>query len=74
MWQTHPESLSLFLEDFVSEVKTLQKEGIIVGSNNHKKPFSIRLFSCDAPARSFISATMGHASLRGCSKCTQVGI
>lgn len=36
-----------------------------------KIPFYIRLFGCDAPARSFISEVMSIVSIKNCSKCDQ---
>lgn len=44
-----------------------------MGTSITKVPFKIRLFSCDTPARSFITEVMGHASKNGCSKCCQIG-
>lgn len=68
-----PKSACDFLKDFVKEVKDLQRDGILVGSDNVPKQFNIRLFCCDAPARSFISGTIGHSGQHGCSKCCQIG-
>lgn len=68
-----PKSSCDFLKDFVDEVKLLQANGILVGTNEVSKTFRIRLFSCDAPARAFISCTIGHTGKHGCSKCCQVG-
>lgn len=68
-----PKSSCDFLKDFVEEVKALQNNGVVVGSDNVPRPFKIRLFCCDAPARSLISETMGHSGKYGCSKCCQIG-
>lgn len=68
-----PESSCEFLKDFVAEIRTLKLSGILVGTSRTKVPFKIRLFSCDAPARSFITEVMGHGSNHGCSKCSQIG-
>lgn len=67
-----PKSSLVYLSEFVEEITNLHINGLNVGKNI-KKPFKIRLFSCDAPARSFLTEVMGHSSKNGCSKCTQVG-
>lgn len=67
-----PSSSTEYLKQFAEEVKKLYQNGI-----DHPefgtKIFKIRAFSCDAPAKSFVTEVMGHASKRGCSKCFQVG-
>lgn len=68
-----PKSSCDYLKEFVEEVTQLQNNGILVGLNNGLKTFKIRLLCCDAPARSFISETMGHTAKHGCSKCSQIG-
>lgn len=68
-----PKSSCEFLKDFVEEAKKLQDNGILVGSDSVPRPFQIRLLSCDAPARAFISGTKGHSAKQGCSKCCQIG-
>lgn len=68
-----PCSICEFVFNFASEVKVLQDKGIAVGPNKVVKPFRKRLFSCDAPARSFISGTIGHTGKHGCSKCCPIG-
>lgn len=69
-----PQSSSQYLSDFVDEVKNLKQNGILVNRSQLPKAFKIRVFSCDAPARSFLTEVMGHASINGCSKCVQKGI
>ena len=54
-----PENCSIFLKMFVDEV---------VGSQR-----KIMLFTCDAPARSFVTGIKGHNSFSGCGKCAQLG-
>ena len=56
---SQPSSLD-FLDEFVSEYKVLQQNGIIV--NNTRLDFGIRAFVCDAPARAFIKNIKGHAA------------
>lgn len=69
-----PSCSELFLKDFADEVDKLQKEGILIDKNIPKKPFKIRLFSCDAPARAFVTGVKYHQAFDGCSKCDQKGI
>lgn len=69
----NPKSSCSFLKEFVAEAKLLQNNGVFVGFEKSLKPFKIRLFCSDAPARSFISETMGHSATHGCSKCCQTG-
>lgn len=57
----------------MNELIHIKTNGVLVGSKRHLKTLNIRAFSCDAPARSFLSEVMEHASIHGCSKCTQIG-
>lgn len=70
--KTDPVDVDDFLKEFVQEVKLLQENGIEVSKNRVVKNFRFRCFIADAPARSFASSTMGHASYFGCPKCNQV--
>ncbi|KAI8114757.1 hypothetical protein CVS40_12906 [Lucilia cuprina] len=66
-----PESIDEYLNDFVEEVKILQKDGVVI--NQRKINFKLRAFICDTPAWTFVFATTGYTSYHGCSKCNQVG-
>ncbi|XP_053954692.1 uncharacterized protein LOC128860920 isoform X1 [Anastrepha ludens] len=69
-----PGSVNDFLRDFCEEVSFLRKNGVKVGSNLVCKPFNIRLFSCDAPARAFVTGVKSHTAKNSCSKCTIEGV
>lgn len=69
-----PKNPNLFVKDLCDEILNLQKSGGITVSNNPKKlPLNIRCFSCDAPARAFLSGIMYHNAKHGCPKCDAVG-
>lgn len=70
----HPKSPNEFMKDFCDEVVVLKNKGIEVSKKKLIKPFNVRAFCCDAPAKSFITNTKHHNSLHGCQKCTQQGI
>jgi len=56
-----------FLSDFILESKELITEGIVLNGSRIK--VGIKLFICDAPAKSFILNTKGHSGFYSCSKC-----
>lgn len=63
-----------FLKDFCDEILLLRSTGGITVKNNHEKvPLTIRCFSCDAPARAFLSGIMYHNATHGCPKCDAIG-
>ncbi|KAK4877587.1 hypothetical protein RN001_010093 [Aquatica leii] len=67
-----PLSVNQYLEDFVQEMKTLFKNGILIKNNAYD--IKIRSFVCDAPARAYITCTKGHNAYFGCGKCCQEGV
>ena len=69
----HPKCVDSFLHEFVNEATELTKNGILVTRHKIRKPFSVRLFICDTPAKSFIVGSKHHTALNGCHKCQQVG-
>lgn len=69
-----PSCSDLLLKDFADEVNKLHKEGILIDKNIPKKRFKVRLFSCDAPARAFVTGVKYHQAFDGCSKCSQRGV
>lgn len=69
-----PDSINSFLFDLVEELKVCYENGIKVTPNQIIKPFSIRAFICDTPARSFVTGCVGHNAYYGCSKCDQHGV
>lgn len=69
-----PACCDSYLQEFAEEVEKLQKDGIEIAKNLQKKTFKIRLFSCDAPARAFVTGVKYHQAFDGCSKCCQKGV
>lgn len=68
---TKPESVSMFMKDFVEEMATLLAQGIRLSSKLYK--VRLRAFICDAPARAYLKTIKGHMAYFGCEKCTQKG-
>ncbi|ODM87014.1 hypothetical protein Ocin01_19668, partial [Orchesella cincta] len=69
--ETKPTDLKQFMSEFVREMLTLEKEGLLVNG----KKFNVRI-SCiiaDAPARSFIKSIKGHTAYHGCERCIDEG-
>lgn len=66
-----PANVENFLHDFIVEAKDLLENGLEI--NNKKVQMQIRAIICDAPAKSFVCGITGHTSLRGCTKCIQIG-
>ncbi|KAB0790034.1 hypothetical protein PPYR_15646 [Photinus pyralis] len=66
-----PTEANDFLREFVDEIIVLINSGLTYeGKQLH---ISIYCIVCDAPAKSFITKTKGHAGYFGCSKCEQEG-
>lgn len=68
---TKPKCTNEFLSDFILEAKELITEGIVL--NGSIKQVKIKLFICDAPAKSFILNIKGHSGFYSCSRCIQEG-
>lgn len=66
-----PQDPNLFLRYFVDDAVRLTENGILF--NNHKLPFRIRGFICDAPAKSYVKCIKSHTGYFSCSKCFQEG-
>lgn len=66
-----PTSLSEYLKDLVTEVKSLRSGFIFNG-----KQFFLQIGTviCDAPARAYIKGIKSHSGYNGCDKCIQSGI
>jgi hypothetical protein len=66
-----PNSIEDFTEQFVEELKSLQKEGFSIDG----KTWSVVLHSiiCDAPARAMMKNIKAHNSLHGCERCIAKG-
>ncbi len=67
-----PSCPNVYLHDFVEEAKALQQSGFL--DRGRTVPVTIVGFSCDAPARSFITGTKSHTAKNACPRCTTVGI
>ncbi|CAH1732005.1 unnamed protein product [Aphis gossypii] len=66
-----PKCSDEFLSEFIIESKELLTEGIVLNGSRIK--VGIKLFICDAPAKSFILNTKGHSGFYSCSRCIQEG-
>ncbi|ODM97414.1 hypothetical protein Ocin01_09266 [Orchesella cincta] len=69
--ETKPSDIKQFMSEFVSEMLTLEKEGLLVNGQT----FNVRI-SCviaDAPARSFVKCIKGHTAYHGCERCIDEG-
>ncbi|VEN61549.1 unnamed protein product [Callosobruchus maculatus] len=66
-----PSPLHMFLDNFVSDLKVLLKDGFKY--NNKTYSIKIHSFVCDAPARAFIKCIKTHTGYYACEKCTQCG-
>lgn len=69
--QVKPIDSNDFLKEFVDEAKILSESSVYI--NNKKYFFSIDVFCCDAPAKSFILKTKGHSGFFSCSRCEHEG-
>lgn len=65
-----PNSLEMYLEDLINELKEVQQTGIDLNGMHFTVKFR---FICDAPARAYLKRIKGHNSLHGCEKCEQEG-
>ncbi|XP_036319869.1 uncharacterized protein LOC118734260 [Rhagoletis pomonella] len=69
-----PSNVNEFMKDFCDEVVCLRNNGLKVGLINPiLKRFNVRLFTCDSPARAFVTGVQNHNAKKGCPKCCQVG-
>jgi hypothetical protein len=59
-----PGNVNKYLQGFVNEMKHLNSRGLKL-EDGTVKTVRIRLYSCDTPARTFTTATAGHASKEG---------
>lgn len=61
-----------FVRDFVIEMNHLINNGIVY--NNVHRPVSLFCFTCDAPARSGLKATIQHTGYYACERCDVKGV
>jgi len=71
-------SMRIFLKPIISELKTLEKFGILVKSPLVPMEFISKVVllagSCDLPAKCLMLNTIQFNGMYGCSKCYQPGI
>ncbi|XP_077270983.1 uncharacterized protein LOC143902160 isoform X1 [Temnothorax americanus] len=67
-----PSPLHLYLEDFITELSLLLKNGLQV--NDRYFDIKIHSFVCDAPARAYIKQVKNHNGYSCCEKCEESGI
>lgn len=67
----NPASIDDFLVDFIVEAQDALDNGVEVTHRLIRKPFRIRAYICDAPARAFLTGTLNFAANIGCNKCDQ---
>lgn len=66
-----PANIEIYLQEFVDELIDVTNNGCLVTPQSIRKPFKVRLFTCDMPGRSFVKGVLGHTSLFGCDRCHQ---
>ncbi|XP_065675815.1 uncharacterized protein LOC136092022 [Hydra vulgaris] len=64
-----PACIREFLNDFISEIKVLEKEDILIENNFIQ--VTISNFVCDAPARAFLKCIKMHLGYNSCQRCIQ---
>lgn len=50
-----------------------RKHGVKIVTRKVLKKFAVRLFTCDSPARSFVTSTISHNGKKCCTKYAQTG-
>lgn len=66
-----PNNVADYLSDFLNEVQELKQRNIRY--NNNTFIILIKVFICDAPARSFLKCVKQHNSYYGCERCIMHG-
>lgn len=66
-----PLNSNTFLKYFVEEINLLDNNGIEINGKNFKVMLDV--LCSDAPAKSFILKTKGHARFSSCSQCEHEG-
>lgn len=62
-----PDSVDLFLEEFLNEYEDLSHNGFIFQDKHYQ--VVLKLFCCDAPARQFLKCIKGHTGYYSCERC-----
>ena len=66
-----PPNLQEYLQPFIDEMKNLEKRSLTVDRRSFQ--VILKAIVCDAPARSFVKAIVGHMGFFGCERCVQKG-
>ncbi|XP_072154974.1 uncharacterized protein [Bemisia tabaci] len=66
-----PQDAEEFLSPFIDEVTDLIKNGVNFKGNVYN--FTLKGFSCDCPAKSFVLSSIASNGKYGCTKCVQEG-
>ena len=67
-----PTNLAEYLAEFVTEMNTLEEEGMLWQEGSIQVKVSCVI--CDAPAKAYIKQIKGHSGYFGCDKCVQKGV
>lgn len=66
-----PSDLWQYLNDFIVEMNSLEREGLCFTNVNYQ--VKISAFVCDPPARAFLKNIKPHNGFNGCERCVQKG-
>ena len=67
-----PTNLAEYLAEFVTEMNTLEEEGMLWQDGRIQVKVSCVI--CDAPAKAYLKQIKGHSGYFGCDKCVQKGV
>jgi len=68
-----PKDICEYLLDLVSELKTIETEGLTLEGFSIPIRISVSCVICDAPARAYVKQVKQYNAYFGCDKCTQKG-
>lgn len=69
--ESKPNTLEMFLEDFIADLNFLLHNGISHEGINFA--IEVHSFVCDAPAKAYIKCHKSHGGYSSCDKCTEYG-
>jgi len=67
-----PKNVNDFLKDICEEVRSLETNGLFINESSVVS-FSVRLFTCDTPARVYVTGIQYYSGKNACPKCEQKG-
>lgn len=70
---TKPHNPAEFFYLTLEELQKLRIEGILIGPDKVHKPFRTRAMIADTPARCWATGALGHAGIKSCPVCNQIG-